>query len=148
MERTTMNTMGAVCAAERRPAATASLNTTNANSPPGAMYSPDRAAAITERLLGFPRSIMIPSLPKMSAANEPRTVAQFRKNTENCMSMPTDMKKRPIKSPLNGLMSLSTYNSSGSQLSVQPPSLLKHFIQSNTFLFGEDGTRSANQGRG
>ena len=58
MERTTMRTMGATSAALSSPFSTASANTTNANSPPGATYSPERIAAIVEWPSGFEMSII------------------------------------------------------------------------------------------
>eukprot|EP00955_Chlamydomonas_euryale_P059788 357496-Chlamydomonas_euryale.AAC.4 len=78
---------------------TATPNATNANSPPGASSSPARTAVILDSPNSGPTAAMTLSLPVSSSTRPMMTSFHLATNSWPEISMPTDMKNRPISRP-------------------------------------------------
>ena len=91
-----------------KPTRTASAKVTKANSPPGPMYIPARIQFKSDNPNMGPTAATTAILPTKIAAIMVTMLPALFVNVIGSMVIPTVMKNKPSRSPLNGAISFST----------------------------------------
>mmetsp|Transcript_3983 Transcript_3983/g.9650 ORF Transcript_3983/g.9650 Transcript_3983/m.9650 type:complete len:204 (+) Transcript_3983:846-1457(+) len=102
------------------PALAARPKVTNANSPPGATYTPERSDVSSDRPKSFPHTAITPILYASSPSAHAQITPKFWNKQAGSICMPTVMKNKPRSRPRNGAMSDSTWRWNSVSASSRP----------------------------